>query len=205
MRLARVILKGAACAVLVLPIAPDSSRAQTAATCEPAAGPPGQPLVGLRAGLRSLYHSEKVELNSHVTAQVIMLRDTVTGHTHGFVLVERGNEHWQGTVEHSQASYHLSRSGRDVTGTTSVLFGGPLVSYALGPDSAIVRFVGKTYPLADGNVLLIDRVDEKDNATVLVGGCIALTDERTVFQMTLSIPAVAAFVGPVSHPFPPLD
>jgi hypothetical protein len=63
--------------------------------------------------------------------------------------------------------------------------------------------MGKTYPLADGNVLLIDRVDEKDEATVRVGGCIALTDERTVFQMTLHIPAVAAFVGPVTYPFPP--
>jgi hypothetical protein len=204
MRLGRMILHGAVCAATALSIAPDSSRAQTAATCEPAVGAPEKPLN----------HSEKGELNSRVTVQTIMLRDTTTGRTRGFVLVERGKEHWmyQGTVERNQASQRVSRSGRDVTGTTSVMIGGPLVSYALGPDSAVVRFMGNTYPLADGNVLLIDRVDEKDEATVQVGGCFAFTDERTsrmyesgrtLFQLILRIPAVAAFVGPVTYPFPP--
>jgi hypothetical protein len=203
MRLVRVILQGAVCAVTVLSIAPDSSRAQSAATCEPAVAAPGEPLVGLLPGLRSLGHSEKLELNSRVTAQVIMQRDTTTGRTHSLVLIERGKEHWQGTVRHNEGAQRVSSSGRNVTGTTSVLFGGPQVTYVFSPDSAVVRFIGKSYSLADGNVLLIDRVDEKDETTVQVGGCITLTDERTMLQMTLRIPAVAAFVGPVTYPFPP--
>jgi hypothetical protein len=200
MRLGRAMLEGAVCAAIVLSIAPEMSRAQTATTCEPVAGPPGKPLVAFRS---SLAHSEKIDLNSRVTAQVFVLRDTTTGSTRSLVLVERGKERWQGAVQHSEGSGRVFRAGREWTGTTSVLFGGPLISYALGADSAVVRFMGKTYPLADGNVLLIDRVDEKDNATVQVGGCVAPPDERTMFQTTLRIPAVAAFVGPVSYPFPP--
>ncbi len=175
-----------AIAATLLSIVSRPSRSQTTPACEPAVGPRGQPFN----------LSSKGELNSRVATQVVMLRDTATGRTRGFVLVERGKDHWRGDVQRNEGSQRVSPSGQNVTGTTSVMIGGPPVTYALGPDSAVVRFMGKTYALADGNILLMDRVDEKDQTTVQVGGCVALADERTALPMVLRIPAVSAFVGP---------
>ena len=178
-------------AVLFANATGSAQSAATAARCESAAGSAAQ--------LRS--SGGQRQFNDRAFAQFVITRDGPSGRTQGVIIVVRGSANWRGNETGSSGRETFSPKSKQIRGSVSLTRSqtGPRAEYDLGPDSAIVRIAGKSFSLVDGNVVLLDRVDDVGGPPIAaVVGCIELEPTRTLFERLMQVPEVQTFVGPLS-------
>lgn len=141
------------------------------------------------------------QLNDRAFALFVLTHEVPPGRYQGFIIVGRGSTNWRGNETGSSGREIISRRTKQIRGSVNLTRSesGPRAEYDLGPDSAIVRVAGTSFSLANGNVVLLDRVDAVGGPpTATVVGCIELEPTRTLVERLMRIPDVQTFVGPLA-------